>query len=78
MAWLTRTTLRDSRYDSLFGSALRDDCTPESDVDVLVEFLPGYVPGFEFVTERELSSLLQGRRVDLVGGEFPIVRSKHP
>lgn len=51
---------------SLFGSALRDNFHPDSDVDVLVEFLPGHVPGFEFVTiERELSSLLQGRRVDL-------------
>lgn len=51
---------------SLVGSALRDDFYPDSDVDVLVEFLPGHVPGFEFVTiERELSSLLQGRRVDL-------------
>src|SRR5947209_1463763 len=33
---------------SLFGSVLRDDFTPESDVDVLVEFAPGRTPGVEF------------------------------
>jgi predicted nucleotidyltransferase len=56
---------------SLFGSALRDDFNPESDVDMLVEFEPGHVPGLEFVAiERELSSLLQGRRVDLVTPKF--------
>jgi predicted nucleotidyltransferase len=56
---------------SVFGSALRDDFSPESDVDVLVEFQPGHVPGLKFVTiERELSSLLQGRRVDLVTPKF--------
>ena len=52
---------------ALFGSVLRDDFRPDSDVDVLVEFLPGHVPGLRFVTiERELAGLLQGRRVDLV------------
>ncbi len=52
---------------ALFGSALRDDFGPDSDVDVLVEFQPGHVPGLDFVSmERELSGLLQGRRVDLV------------
>ncbi|MGH9816774.1 MAG: nucleotidyltransferase family protein, partial [Candidatus Acidiferrales bacterium] len=30
---------------ALFGSVLRDDFTPGSDVDVLVEFEPGHVPG---------------------------------
>jgi len=50
---------------SLFGSVLRDDFGPDSDVDVLVEFEPGHTPGFGFVAlERELSQLL-GRRVDL-------------
>jgi hypothetical protein len=50
---------------SIFGSALRDDFGPESDVDVLVEFLPGRTPGFGFVTiEDELSTLI-GREVDL-------------
>ncbi len=33
---------------SLFGSVLRDDFTPESDIDVLVEFKPGRTPGLAF------------------------------
>jgi predicted nucleotidyltransferase len=60
---------------ALFGSVLRDDCGPDSDVDVLVEFQPGHVPGLDFVSmERELSGLLQGRRVDLVTPKFLNVR----
>jgi len=52
---------------SLFGSVLRDDFGPQSDVDVLVEFDEQHVPGFEFVRiQLELSELLSGRRVDLV------------
>ena len=50
---------------SLFGSVLRDDFGPQSDVDVLVEFEPGHVPGFAFFRiEEELSEIL-GRKVDL-------------
>jgi len=50
---------------AFFGSILRDDFTPQSDVDVLVEFEPGKVPGLAFFRmERELSELL-GRKVDL-------------
>ena len=50
---------------ALFGSVLRDDFGPESDVDVLVEFEPGHVPGLAFFTmERELCEIL-GRNVDL-------------
>jgi predicted nucleotidyltransferase len=56
---------------ALFGSALCADFSAESDVDVLVEFKPGHTPGLSFVRmERELSSLLQGRRVDLVTPRF--------
>lgn len=52
---------------ALFGSVLREDFGPESDVDVLVEFEEGRVPGFDFVRmQDELSRLLGGRRVDLV------------
>ncbi|WP_414637314.1 nucleotidyltransferase domain-containing protein [Actinophytocola sp.] len=29
----------------MFGSVLRDDFTDDSDIDVLVEFLPGATPG---------------------------------
>jgi hypothetical protein len=51
---------------SLFGSVLRDDFTPESDVDVLVEFDPAHIPGLiRFAgMEIELSGIL-GRKVDL-------------
>ena len=50
---------------SLFGSVLRDDFHPDSDVDVLVEFEPGHVPGLAFFTmEMELSDIL-GQKVDL-------------
>ena len=50
---------------ALFGSVLRDDFRPDSDVDVLVEFEPGHVPGLAFFDmEAELSAIL-GRKVDL-------------
>jgi predicted nucleotidyltransferase len=50
---------------ALFGSVLRDDFQPSSDVDVLVEFEPDFVPGLEFFAfESELSEIL-GRKVDL-------------
>jgi len=55
---------------ALFGSVLREDFHPESDIDVLVEFEPGHVPGLAFFgMEQELSTLL-GRRVDLSTPEF--------
>jgi hypothetical protein len=50
---------------ALFGSVLRDDFRDDSDIDVLVEFEPGHVPGLAFIRmERELSQLL-ARKVDL-------------
>jgi len=50
---------------AFFGSVVRDDFRPESDVDVLVEFEPGHVPGLAFFRmQRELSDML-GRKVDL-------------
>ena len=56
---------------ALFGSVLRDDFGPDSDIDVLVEFQVGHVPGFNFVSiEREFSVLLHGRRVDMVTPMF--------
>jgi uncharacterized protein len=55
---------------ALFGSVLRDDFGPDSDIDVLVEFETGHVPGLAFIRlEQELSRLL-GRRVDLVTPKF--------
>lgn len=52
---------------SLFGSALRDDFGPDSDVDVLVEFEEGVRPSLLTLAEIEaqLSPLFGGRRVDL-------------
>lgn len=53
------------RQLSFFGSVVRDDFGPQSDIDVLVEFEPGHTPGFDFfLMEAELSQLL-GRKVDL-------------
>jgi len=51
---------------SLFGSVLRDDFRPESDVDVLVEFEPGAVVGLIKLAgmENELARIL-GKKVDL-------------
>lgn len=52
---------------SLFGSVLREDFGPDSDVDVLVEFLPGCTPGYFglYDMEKELSALLGGRKADI-------------
>lgn len=50
---------------ALFGSVLRSDFRPDSDVDVLVQFEPGKAPGWEFFDlQDELTSIL-GRKVDL-------------
>jgi predicted nucleotidyltransferase len=52
---------------AIFGSALRDDFGTDSDVDLLVTFLPGTKHGLldHVRMERELEALLQ-RNVDLV------------
>lgn len=51
---------------ALFGSILRDDFGPDSDVDVLVDFEPGHVPGLLGMAslEIELSQIL-GRKADV-------------
>jgi uncharacterized protein len=50
---------------SLFGSVVREDFSPDSDVDMLVEFEPGCTPGLRFFSmQSELSQIL-GRPVDL-------------
>jgi len=63
---------------ALFGSVLRDDFQPDSDVDVLVEFAPEAHIGFMALgrIQRELSALLQ-RPVDLVPQEGlkPVIRA---
>ena len=50
----------------MFGSAVRDDFSSASDVDVLVDFHPGQTPGlrFFFALQDELTQIL-GRSVDL-------------
>ncbi|MBC7238104.1 MAG: nucleotidyltransferase family protein [Chloroflexi bacterium] len=62
---------------SLFGSVLREDFGPESDIDVLVEFAPEAEVGFLALSrmQRELSALF-GRQVDLVprAGLKPAIR----
>jgi len=57
---------------ALFGSVLREDFGPKSDVDVLVEFEPNHIPGLlRFVgMEIELSELLGSRKVDLNTPKF--------
>jgi uncharacterized protein len=52
---------------SLFGSVLRDDFRPDSDIDVVVEFIPGKRVGMLAMAriERELSQLFGGRNIDL-------------
>ena len=61
---------------ALFGSILRDDFGPDSDVDVLVTFDPDATPSmFEFLdAKRELATLF-GRDVDLI--ERPSLEKHH-
>jgi uncharacterized protein len=59
---------RHIRKLAFFGSVLRDDFRPDSDVDVLVDFLPQHVPDYFtlFDMEQELSAMFGHRRIDLV------------
>jgi len=50
---------------SLFGSVLRDDFRPDSDIDVLVEFEPDHIPGLAFFAMQDELSQILGRPVDL-------------
>lgn len=52
---------------SLFGSALREDFRPDSDVDLLITFAPGASWGFDdLLTMKEELEKLFGRAVDLI------------
>ena len=53
---------------AFFGSVVRDDFGPESDIDVLVEFAEGKTPGLEFFggMPEDFSRIAGGRKVDLV------------
>jgi predicted nucleotidyltransferase len=64
---------------SFFGSVLRDDFGPESDVDVLVEFDPQHVPGWEIIDiEEEFSALCGGRKVEFVNPKYLHPRMRDP
>ena len=51
---------------AFFGSVLREDFRPDSDIDILVEFEPGHVPGLAFFTMQAEMTQLFGREVDLL------------
>ncbi len=55
---------------AFFGSVLTDEFCPDSDVDVLVEFEPGHVPGLDYVDAQEELSGILGRKVDLSTPNF--------
>jgi predicted nucleotidyltransferase len=50
---------------ALFGSVLRDDFRPESDIDVLIEFEPGVRIGLAFIRLQDELSEILGHKVDL-------------
>ena len=50
---------------ALFGSVLGSGFTPESDIDVLVEFEEGHVPGFAFFDLQDELAIIFARQVDL-------------
>jgi uncharacterized protein len=65
---------RGIRKLSLFGSVWREDFSPDSDVDVLIEFLPGKTPGLAFFGYGDQLANLIGHKVDL---STPGFLSKH-
>ena len=50
---------------AIFGSALHDNFSEDSDLDILVEFESGHIPGFAFFDIQDKLSKLYGRSVDL-------------
>ncbi len=62
---------------SVFGSALRSDFRSDSDIDVLIEFENGKVPGLAYVRMANEIEKMFGRPVDLVT-RFAVERSKNP
>ena len=55
---------------AFFGSVLREDFNPSSDVVVLVEFEPGHTPGLKFFSIQEELAQILGRKVDLNTPKF--------
>ncbi len=67
--------LHHIRRLALFGSIVRDDFRPDSDIDVLVEFEPGCVPGLLRMAGLEIEMTdIVGRKVDL---RTPAELSRH-
>ncbi len=63
---------------ALFGSVLRDDFGPDSDVDVLVRYTPDAEPSlFNHVEKEEELAEIFGRRVDMLSRKA-IERSENP
>lgn len=62
---------------ALFGSAVRDEVRPDSDVDVLIEF-EGHATFDAFMDVKELLEHVLGRRVDLVTPDAlkPLVKAR--
>lgn len=65
---------RAIRRLALFGSVVRADFTPASDVDVLVEYLPGHHPGLMLFRHQDEFAEHLGRTVDL---HTPASLSRH-
>jgi predicted nucleotidyltransferase len=63
---------------AFFGSVLRHDFRPDSDLDVLVEYRPGTRTGFRFFELEEELTALFGRKVDLntIGSLHPRFRDE--
>jgi predicted nucleotidyltransferase len=70
--------IRDIRSDlarfgvgqiGLFGSFIRNEQTPDSDIDILIDFLPGQHTFDNFMDVSLLLEKILGRRVDLVTRE---------
>jgi len=63
---------------AFFGSVLRDDFGPASDIDVLIEFEPGRTPGLSFFSLADELARILGRRVDCTtpGGLSRYLRDK--
>ncbi len=59
---------------AVFGSILRKDFGPDSDIDLLVEFEAGHIPGFAFFAIQDELAELLGREVDL---NTPAFLSRH-
>ena len=63
---------------AFFGSVTTDQFHAESDIDVLLEFLPGYVHGFAFFGLQDELEVILERRVDVTtpGGLHPLIQEE--